>query len=237
MVILPRNINNAKIFDLKTLSYLSIRVEGYDGKGVTQCYSCNRFNHTVENCHMAPRCIKCGQAHQTKDCTIQRVDNTFCINCQVYGHMANYSKCPLFPKPRKGKTTKNNYTTTVVGSIARPNLLYAQATSTQTTSNNKNAQQMALRNIEVPVISQQIQANRNTKIPTVAPINNLVENTPQFAIVQTLQQTMQTLAILTQQIAALNFNASPPPSKKNFKNKEKKFYALVEAILNNDDDD
>ncbi|GFT24773.1 hypothetical protein TNCV_4805781 [Trichonephila clavipes] len=39
----PRNINNAKIFQIKTLSYLYIRVEGYEGTGVTQCYKCNRF--------------------------------------------------------------------------------------------------------------------------------------------------------------------------------------------------
>ncbi|GFX21436.1 nucleic-acid-binding protein from transposon X-element [Trichonephila clavipes] len=98
MVTLPRNINNTKIFDLKYLSYLSIHVEGYEGKGVTQCYSCNRFNHTAQNCHMNPRCIKCGQAHQTKECPIKRVENTYCINCKTYGHMANYSKCPPLPQ-------------------------------------------------------------------------------------------------------------------------------------------
>ncbi|GFW07246.1 putative RNA-directed DNA polymerase from transposon X-element [Trichonephila clavipes] len=42
LVSLPRNIPNAKIFDLKKLSYLSINV------GVTQCYSCNKFNHTAD---------------------------------------------------------------------------------------------------------------------------------------------------------------------------------------------
>ncbi|GFS91121.1 nucleic-acid-binding protein from transposon X-element [Trichonephila clavipes] len=35
LITLPRNLDNLKIFDLKTLSYLSIRVEGYNGKGVT----------------------------------------------------------------------------------------------------------------------------------------------------------------------------------------------------------
>ncbi|GFV67780.1 hypothetical protein TNCV_783801 [Trichonephila clavipes] len=75
---------------------------------------------------MTPRCLlKCGEAHQTKDCPIDRVETAYCINCQTYGHMANYSKCPLFPKPRKGKQIKNNYTT-VVDSIVRPNTSYAQ---------------------------------------------------------------------------------------------------------------
>ncbi|GFY08508.1 hypothetical protein TNCV_809411 [Trichonephila clavipes] len=54
LVTLPRSIENLKIFHLKTLSYLSIRVEGYNGKGVTQCYTCNHFHHNSENCHLNP---------------------------------------------------------------------------------------------------------------------------------------------------------------------------------------
>ncbi|GFT81064.1 hypothetical protein TNCV_4280101 [Trichonephila clavipes] len=71
---------------------------------------------------------------------------------------------PLYPKPRKGKTLKNNYST-VVDSIVRPNLTYAQATNTRTQINNKNTQQMAPRSNEVPAITQQAQANRNVKSP------------------------------------------------------------------------
>ncbi|GFV91747.1 nucleic-acid-binding protein from transposon X-element [Trichonephila clavipes] len=160
MITLPRNINNAKIFQLKTLSYLSIRIEGYEGTGVTQCYTCNRFNHTSENCHMTPRCLKCGEVHQTKDCPIDRVETAYCINCQTYGHMANYSKCPLFPKPRKGKQIKNNYTT-VVDSIVRPNTSYAQVTNPLKPNQPKISQQMAPRVNEAPAISRQIQSNRN----------------------------------------------------------------------------
>ncbi|GFX91420.1 PRE_C2HC domain-containing protein [Trichonephila clavipes] len=55
LIALPRNLDNLKIFDLKILSYLSIRVEGYNRKGVTQCYTCNNVNHTSENCHLNPR--------------------------------------------------------------------------------------------------------------------------------------------------------------------------------------
>ncbi|GFU02807.1 nucleic-acid-binding protein from transposon X-element [Trichonephila clavipes] len=40
LVSLPRNIHNAKIFDLSKVSYINVTVDGYDGKGVTQCYSC-----------------------------------------------------------------------------------------------------------------------------------------------------------------------------------------------------
>ncbi|GFX46359.1 nucleic-acid-binding protein from transposon X-element [Trichonephila clavipes] len=72
LITLPRNLDNLKIFDLKTLSYLSIRVEGYDGKGVTRCYTCNNFNHSSENCYLNPRCLKCGENHITRDCPIKQ---------------------------------------------------------------------------------------------------------------------------------------------------------------------
>ncbi|GFU22823.1 nucleic-acid-binding protein from transposon X-element [Trichonephila clavipes] len=102
LITLPRNLDNLKIFDLKTLNYLSIRVEGYDGRGVTQCYTCNNFNHSSENCHLKPRCLKCGENHLTRDCPIkQKLETPYCINCNIYGHMANYRGCPSFPKPPK----------------------------------------------------------------------------------------------------------------------------------------
>ncbi|GFY16055.1 hypothetical protein TNCV_341041 [Trichonephila clavipes] len=161
---------------------------------------------------MIPRCLKCGEAHQTKDCPIQRVETAYCINCQNLRPYGQLLKMPTFPKPRKGKTTKNNYTT-VVDSIVRPNITYAQATNHKKSDQYKNTQQMAPRVNDAPAISSQNQTNRPFNKPPL--LKNLaIENSPQFAIVQTLQQTMHTLAILTQQIASLNFNALAPPTQK-----------------------
>ncbi|GFV07773.1 hypothetical protein TNCV_4875541 [Trichonephila clavipes] len=74
--------------------------------------------------------------------------------------MANYSKCPLYPKPRKGATIKPNYTT-IVNSLVRPNVSFAQAAAQQ--EKNKNTaptpQQMAPRIGQVPTtITAQTQA-------------------------------------------------------------------------------
>ncbi|GFX98145.1 nucleic-acid-binding protein from transposon X-element [Trichonephila clavipes] len=140
LVSLPRNIFNAKIFELKKVSFMNVTVDGYDGKRITQCYSCKRFQHTAENCHITPRCLKCGDAHQTRDCEIERVEKPFCINCETYGHMANYSGCPKFPKPRKGTHEKTNTYTNTVNSIVRPGTSYSQAAST---FNSSKTQQMA----------------------------------------------------------------------------------------------
>ncbi|GFY02877.1 transposable element Tcb2 transposase [Trichonephila clavipes] len=92
-----------------------LRVEGFLVRGVTQCYNCNNFYHTADNCHLKPRCLKCGSDHPTKQFTIkEKQDTPYCINCQEYGHTACFTKCPKFSKPKKGsplplnKTFKSN---------------------------------------------------------------------------------------------------------------------------------
>ncbi|GFT25389.1 nucleic-acid-binding protein from transposon X-element [Trichonephila clavipes] len=123
---LPRNDFNMNIFNLKTLGYLSITVEGFESRGVIQCFQCNQFNHTAEHCHLTPKCLKCGENHQTRDCKIKMLDTRYCVNCKVHGHMANYSKCPLFPKPRKGANI--NSKSILTNNFIRPNISYAQVT-------------------------------------------------------------------------------------------------------------
>ncbi|GFT35145.1 hypothetical protein TNCV_352781 [Trichonephila clavipes] len=155
----------AKIFDLDKLSYISVNVEGYDNKGVTQCYSCNKFNHIADNCHQAPRYLKYGGNHETRDCQIKHVEQVYCMNCQVFGHMANYAKCPLYPKPGNGSNTnsKNDYSS-LVNSIIRPNVYYAQATN-NITSNNNTQKQMVPQIKGNPAIKAQTQVSRATPTP------------------------------------------------------------------------
>ncbi|GFU02376.1 uncharacterized protein TNCV_1238691 [Trichonephila clavipes] len=138
---------------------MNVTVDGYDGKEITQCYSCNRFHHTAENCHITPRCLKCGEAYQTRDCQIQRVEKRYCINCETYGHMANYSGCSKFPKPRKGTPVNNNTYKKTVNSIVRPGISYSQAASS---SNSKNTQQMTPHDKETPAASVTNQANQSS---------------------------------------------------------------------------
>ncbi|GFX43048.1 nucleic-acid-binding protein from transposon X-element [Trichonephila clavipes] len=240
LITLPRNIHNSKIFDLNRLCYLVVNVEGYEGKGVTQCYSCNKFNHTSDLCHLKPRCLKCGLNHLTKDCEIQRVEQMYCINCETVGHMANYAKCPLYPKPKKGAPTKNNNYTNVINSIVRPNLSYANATKNTTTSNRN--QQMATRNSGSSSVPPQVQTNQvNVQTPQITPIQANNNNNPNVNLIaQTLQSVIQALTTLTVQISNMNF-APPPVQNKPNKNKsndikKQEMYALVDAIFKHYDD-
>ncbi|GFV49143.1 nucleic-acid-binding protein from transposon X-element [Trichonephila clavipes] len=125
LVSLPRNMTNATIFKLEKLSYLNVTVEGYDSKGVTQCYKCQQFNHTASNCHIKPKCLKCGEPHQTTDCKIDKVETMYCVNCEAYGAHGQLFKMPVYPKPRKGATIKPNYTS-IVNSLVRTNVSFGR---------------------------------------------------------------------------------------------------------------
>ncbi|GFW74632.1 nucleic-acid-binding protein from transposon X-element [Trichonephila clavipes] len=172
---------------------MSSATEGFESKGATQCFQCNQFNHTAENCHLIPRCLKCGEEHQTRDCQIKRLDTPYCINCKTYGHMANYSKCHLFPKPRKGTALKTNYTNTV-NSIVRPNTSYAQIT--KNTLHSANPQQMAPPDTNMANISQHsaLEITPPAHIPT--PSSNGYNECLNL-ITQTLQNTIQALTQLS----------------------------------------
>ncbi|GFX02459.1 PRE_C2HC domain-containing protein [Trichonephila clavipes] len=211
LVTLPRNIENLKIFHLKPLSYLSIRVEGYNGKGVTQCYTCNHFHHNSENCHLNPHCLKCDEGHITRECPItERLETAYCINFQMYGHMANWRGCPCFPKPPKGTALNNrNSYTNIYNSIIRPNASYAQAANPNKISDNSNSQNKQQMAPKEPVNSAQIEVNRNTSpnnrsIPNFNNKSNnnfngynfngnIFNNNNNFNLQATLQMTRQCL--------------------------------------------
>ncbi|GFW59858.1 nucleic-acid-binding protein from transposon X-element [Trichonephila clavipes] len=247
-VTLPRTIENLKILDLKTLAHLNITVDRYNGRGVTQCFSCNNFHHNADNCYLKPRCLKCGEEHLTKDCPIkQRLETKFCINCQVYGHMANWYGCPCFPKPPKGtaKVNRNSYTN-LYNSLIRPNLSYAQATSGKPANTNKNPQQMAPRKpetsrqtetvIQTPPIqnhnvNHQISTTQATNRNQNVPITN--NNSDIKALLSTTVQCL---------IQLLNAMNTTPAIANNFDTVNSaqadanQMYGLIEASCNVDND-
>ncbi|GFR18419.1 uncharacterized protein TNCT_710411 [Trichonephila clavata] len=214
---------------------MSIRVEGFENKEVTQCFTCNNFNHISENCHINPRCLKCGEAHITRDCHIkQKLEIKYCINCQVYGHLANWQGCPCYPKPPMGAVLNRNKNTftNIFNSIVRPNTSYAQAATQNTLHTNKSRQTAAHS-------TQRAGNSRQTEAITAQQINPIpIQNYPlnaatNISIQQTLQITMFALAQLSQVFSgasgiARNLNRiSAAHSNPN------QLYGLIEASLNN----
>ncbi|GFW38606.1 uncharacterized protein TNCV_3879751 [Trichonephila clavipes] len=88
---------------------------------------------------MKPRCLKCGKEHTTKECDItSRLENPYCINCLQYGHSACFTKCPKFPKPRKGAPilNRNKLNTNFNNSKVVEGLSFANVLSENTPPSN-----------------------------------------------------------------------------------------------------
>lgn len=88
---------------MTNLKELKIKVESYRNKtGPAQCHRCQGFFHSAIGCHIAPKCVKCGQNHLTKDCTKSKEEPPKCGNCGQ-DHPANYKGCPKYPTPNNKK--------------------------------------------------------------------------------------------------------------------------------------
>ncbi|GFW07245.1 hypothetical protein TNCV_3694381 [Trichonephila clavipes] len=146
--------------------------------------------------------------------------------------MANYAKCPLYPKQKKAtpSNTKNNYTS-IVNSLVRPNFSYAQATN----NNTSNSQQMAPPVKAPPATKTQTQANC---VPIPPQQANPIQNSNAALITQTLQGIIQALTTLTAQISNMNFSDNTPQNNKPKKSKnlkKRELCTLIEAIYDDDE--
>jgi len=95
MVTLPNNPSSKLISDLPALFYITIRVESYRSSGPAQYFACQGFGHSSNHCNHTPKCVKCGNNHETKTCSKTADQPLKCCNCGG-PHTANYRKCPAY---------------------------------------------------------------------------------------------------------------------------------------------
>lgn len=68
-----------------------------------QCRRCQKLGHSTSNCRASPQCVKCSEAHWSKDCTkVMKEDkethsNIKCANCSGK-HLAFSKECPILQK-------------------------------------------------------------------------------------------------------------------------------------------
>ncbi|GBN98670.1 Nucleic-acid-binding protein from transposon X-element [Araneus ventricosus] len=142
LVELPNDKNAQKIYNIKTVGNLSITVESFRKKaGFTQCWNCNFFHHSSNNCQSEARCLKCGNSHKTADCEIKtKIENPTCINCGKSGHVASWKGCENFPKPRPNNNYyQQQYRTSFNSNWANSERTYAQTLSRNIRNNNDSS--------------------------------------------------------------------------------------------------
>ena len=57
---------------------------------IKQCYNCCDYGHQATHCKRQPRCGKCGDKHNTRECKNTKV---YCVQCGG-AHEAWHAECP-----------------------------------------------------------------------------------------------------------------------------------------------
>jgi hypothetical protein len=92
IVSVARGAEAQKVRSLTELCGLRVSVESYVApKAPLQCKRCKRFGHTQHNCGYPPRCVVCGEARLSGDCSTPK-QQLKCCSC-VGNHTANYQGC------------------------------------------------------------------------------------------------------------------------------------------------
>ena len=64
---------------------------------VRQCFNCQCFGHSAQNCKSKQKCVICGENHSHKGCPKKEAKQPKCANC-AGPHVASYKGCPEYKK-------------------------------------------------------------------------------------------------------------------------------------------
>ncbi|RZC36381.1 hypothetical protein BDFB_014404, partial [Asbolus verrucosus] len=81
--------------------YVVVRWEKHiNKKGMTQCHRCQAWGHATGNCKVDPKCLKCGEKHETRQCNLNEDQDPKCANCGEK-HTANSTDCKVYKERMK----------------------------------------------------------------------------------------------------------------------------------------
>lgn len=100
--------NNKTVKELKYIYHQSIVIEDpKKRKTIIQCQRCQQYGHSKNYCMRPFRCVKCGEAHKTSECT-KRDRNTPATCALCFGpHPANFKGCEVYQEILKRKTARS----------------------------------------------------------------------------------------------------------------------------------
>ena len=92
---LEQSESNQDIFKLTLLCYSKVKVETpHVKKEIPQCQRCQSYGHTRSYCFHNPRCVRCGNNHESTQCQKDRSEPATCALCGG-SHPANYRGCQM----------------------------------------------------------------------------------------------------------------------------------------------
>lgn len=103
----------AAILNIKSIMGIVVRMETVNKRTqAIQCKRCQQFHHSAAYCTRSPRCVKCGEGHESRSCNKPPDTKATCANCRG-DHPANYRGCPVAKQSEKqsennSKLSENN---------------------------------------------------------------------------------------------------------------------------------
>lgn len=92
---------NPTIYNLTSILQVRIKVEAFRPRtDPPYCQRCQRLGHTKQYYLRTPHCIKCGDGHDSAQCTLSSSDPCKCANCGS-PYPASYHGCTEYQKLRK----------------------------------------------------------------------------------------------------------------------------------------
>lgn len=96
LIILAHDDHAKLIYDFTSLFYLCVfTFKTFKNSSPTQCFSCQRFEHSFSNCIYKPHYVKYSGRQLAKSCPKTTKQIPACCNCGS-DHMANYHGCPYY---------------------------------------------------------------------------------------------------------------------------------------------
>lgn len=89
----------------KVCEYLISWEKYRNGSGITQCYRCQSFGHTAQNCNKKPKCVLCSGPHKSEECKVVNVTHHKCCNCGE-NHRASDKQCAEYLKRLQFKSVQ-----------------------------------------------------------------------------------------------------------------------------------
>lgn len=133
LVKVPKSQKN--IYSVKEVVGLQVVVEPLRSRpNIGQCFRCLRFGHAQSRCTAQPRCVRCGDNHPSRECSLPREEPPNCANCGN-SHPANYRGCPKFPRIRMVPTRSDGAGVEAPRPPGPPPLLRAGTRSEQDSQN------------------------------------------------------------------------------------------------------
>ena len=112
-------ISQTLVFNVTGIVY---KVEEFRQQiSVLQCFNCQSFGHSAENCRSKIKCLIFDEGHSHKGCSNREAKKPKCVNCKR-PHATSYKGCPEYKKQPFRHLVINNQTSyaTAIGLKSLP---------------------------------------------------------------------------------------------------------------------